>query len=82
MESKNFPMKCVLLAFYIVALGPAVSLKLFASRVYVASYHVCPVNLIIFILVWFFFGDAVVLLRESYTFLYTFCTRFMFFLLI
>ena len=32
-------MTCCLLAFYIVALGPSVSLQLFASRVYVASYH-------------------------------------------
>ena len=31
--------KCCLLAFNIVALGPVVSLELFVSRAYVASYH-------------------------------------------
>ena len=36
-ENKNFPVKCCLLAFYTVALGPAVSLELFASTAYVAS---------------------------------------------
>ena len=39
MENKNFSVKCCLLAFNIVALGPAVSLELFVSRAYVASYH-------------------------------------------
>ena len=44
MENKNFSeffreMQCYLPVFYIVALGPAVSLELFASRAYVASYH-------------------------------------------
>ena len=38
MENKN-PVKCCLLAFNIVALGPAVSLELFASRAHAASYH-------------------------------------------
>ena len=36
---KDFPVKCCLLAFNIVALGPVVSLELFVSRAYVASYH-------------------------------------------
>ena len=35
MEYKNFSVKCYLLAFNIVALGPVVSLELFVSRVYV-----------------------------------------------
>ena len=39
MENKNFSVKCFLPAFYIVALGLAVSLELFESRAYVASYH-------------------------------------------
>ena len=39
MENKSFFVKCCLLAFNIVALGPAVSLDLFASRAYVVSYH-------------------------------------------
>ena len=38
-ENRNFSVKCCLLAFNIVALGPAVSLLLFVSRAYVASYH-------------------------------------------
>ena len=38
-EKKDFPVKCCLLAFNIVALGPVVSLELFVSRAYVASYH-------------------------------------------
>ena len=37
--NKNFSVKSCLVAFNIVALGPVVSLKLFASRAYVASYH-------------------------------------------
>ena len=32
MENKNFSVKCCLLAFNIVALGPVVSLELFVSR--------------------------------------------------
>ena len=60
MENKTFSVECCLLAFNIVALCPVVSLELFVSRAYVASYHAYhiyprPV---------FFFGDAV-----SYTFL-------------
>ena len=39
MEKKDFSVKCCLLAFNIVALGPVVSLELFVSRAYVASYH-------------------------------------------
>ena len=39
MENKNFSVKCCLPAFNIVALGPVVSLELFVSRAYVASYH-------------------------------------------
>ena len=35
MENKNFSVKCCLLAFNIVALGPVVSLELFVSRAYV-----------------------------------------------
>ena len=38
-EKKDFPVECCLLAFNIVALGPVVSLELFVSRAYVASYH-------------------------------------------
>ena len=34
-ENKNFSVKCCLLAFNIVALGPVVSLELFVSRAYV-----------------------------------------------
>ena len=45
---------CCLLAFYIVTPGPAV----FVSQVY-HGYHICPPT--------FFFGDAVALLRESFT---------------
>ena len=39
MENKNFSVKCRLLAFDIVALGPVVLLELFVIRAYVASYH-------------------------------------------
>ena len=39
MENKKFSVKCCLPAFNIVALGPVVSLELFVSRGYVASYH-------------------------------------------
>ena len=35
MENKNFSVKCYLLAFNSVALGPVVSLELFVSRAYV-----------------------------------------------
>ena len=61
MENKNFSVKCRLLAFNIVALGPVVSLELFVSRAYV-----CMLLLITHIIFThgFFFGDAV-----SYTFL-------------
>ena len=39
-EKKDFSVKCCLLAFNIVALGPVVSfIELFVSRAYVASYH-------------------------------------------
>ena len=38
-EKKDFSVKCCLLAFNIVALGPVVSLELFVSRAYVASYR-------------------------------------------
>ena len=38
-EKKDFSVKCCLLAFNIVALGQVVSLELFVSRAYVASYH-------------------------------------------
>ena len=38
-EKKDFPVKCCLLAFNIVALDPVVSLELFVSRANVASYH-------------------------------------------
>ena len=38
-EKKDFSVKCCLLAFNIVALDPVVSLELFVSRAYVASYH-------------------------------------------
>ena len=60
MENKNFSVKCCLLAFNIVALGPVVSLELFVS-----SAYVCMLLLITHIThIGFFFGDAV-----SYTFL-------------
>ena len=38
-EKKDFSVKCCLLAFNIVALGPVVLLEPFESRAYVASYH-------------------------------------------
>ena len=62
-EKKDFSVKSCLLAFNIVTLDPVVSLELFVSRAYVASYHAYhiyprPV-----------FPEAVALLRESYTFL-------------
>ena len=64
-EKKDFSVKCCLLAFNIVALGPVVLLELFESRVYVDSYrahYIYPRQ-------FFFFGEAIALLRESYTFL-------------
>ena len=39
MENKNFSVKWFLPAFYIVVLGLAVLLEVFAIRAYVASYH-------------------------------------------
>ena len=60
MENINFSVKCCLLAFNIVALGPVVSLEPFLRIAYVPSYHS-----IIFTHVHFFFGDSVALLRES-----------------
>ena len=39
-EKKDFSVKCCLLAFNIVALDLVVSLELFVSRAYVASYHI------------------------------------------
>ena len=50
MENNNFSVKCCLLAFNIVALGPVVSLELFVSRAYVCMlllithiiYHIYP----------------------------------------
>ena len=41
-EKKDFSVKYCLLAFNIVALGPVVSLELFVSRAYVASYPYLP----------------------------------------
>ena len=44
-EKKDFSVKCCLLAFNFVAPGPVVSLKLFVSSAYVASYqayHIYP----------------------------------------
>ena len=38
-EKKDFSVKCCLLAFNIVVQGPVVSLELFVSRAFVASYH-------------------------------------------
>ena len=38
-EKKDFSVKCCLLEFNIVAQGPVVSLELFISRAFVASYH-------------------------------------------
>ena len=43
--NKKFSVKCCLLAFCIVAQGPAVSLDLFASRAHVSKNH--PLNLIL-----------------------------------
>ena len=66
-EKKDFSVKCCLLAFNIVALGPVVSLELFVSRAYVASSHanhIYPRPV--------FSSDrreAVALLPESYKFL-------------
>ena len=44
MENKNFSVKCCLLAFNIVALGPVVSLELFVSCV--SRAYVCMLLLI------------------------------------
>ena len=41
---KNFSVKCFLPASYVVALGLAVSLELFAIRAYVVSYHACHIH--------------------------------------
>ena len=44
-EKKDFSVRCCLLVFNIVALGPVVSLELFLNRAYVASYrayHIYP----------------------------------------
>ena len=64
-EKKDFPVKCCLLAFN-MALGPVVLSELFVSGAYVASLisriSYLPTS-------GFFFGEAVALLRESYTFL-------------
>ena len=38
-EKKDFSVKCWLLAFNTVTLGPVVSLELFVSRANVACYH-------------------------------------------
>ena len=57
MENKNFFVKCCLLAFNIVALGPVVSLELFVSRAYVCMLLL--ITHIIFTTSGFFFGDAV-----------------------
>ena len=38
-KRRIFSVKCCLLAFNIVAQGPVVSLELFVSRAFVASYH-------------------------------------------
>ena len=66
MENKNFSVKCFLPAFYVVALGPAVS---FFRTIF--KYSVCCfLSHIIFILVRFYFRDALDIVRESYTFLY------------
>ena len=64
---KDFSVKCCLLAFNIVVLGPVVSLELFVSRAFVASYHanhIYPRPVFSSDR-----GEAVALLRESYTFL-------------
>ena len=65
MENKNFSVKCCLLAFNHVALGPVVSLELFVSRAYVCMFVCCFLSRISYLPTsGFFFGDAV-----SYTFL-------------
>ena len=63
-EKTDFSVKCCLLAFNIVALGLVVSLEVFVSRPYVASYHayhVYPRPV-------FSSEKPVALLRESYKF--------------
>ena len=63
MENRNFSVKCCLLAFDIVALGPVVSLELFVSSAYM--FVCCFLSRISYLPTFgFFFGDAV-----SYTFL-------------
>ena len=57
-EKKDFPVKCCLLAFNIVALGTVVSLELFVSRANVgllSRISYLPTS-------GFFFGEAVALL--------------------
>ena len=61
MENKNFSVKCFLPAFYIVVLGLAVLLELFASRVYVSLLLIMRI-IHVFTHVQFFFRDAVALL--------------------
>ena len=63
MEKKDFSVKCCLLEFHIVALGPVVSLELFVSGA------MLPQSRILLPTSGFFFGEAVALFRESYTFL-------------
>ena len=46
MENKNFSVKCCLLAFNIVALGPVVSLELFVSRAYVCMLLILITHII------------------------------------
>ena len=65
-EKKDFSVKCCLLAFNIVVLGPVVSLELFVSRAYVASFHAYIYPRPVFSSDR---GEAVALLLESYTFL-------------
>ena len=46
MENKNFSVKCCILAFCIVVLGPAVLLELLiVDRAYVASYYAYHISL-------------------------------------
>ena len=66
MENKNYFEKCCLLAFNVVVLGPVVSLELFVSRAYVASFHASRISYLP--TSGFFFRDSVALRRESYTF--------------
>ena len=74
MENKNFSEKCCLLAFNVVVLGQVVSLELFVSRAYVASFHASRISYLP--TSGFFFRDAVALCRKLYvsveSFLYFF----------